>query len=227
MDIIKIAEHDVSADIEALALISNDIIGCVKRHRTILGERSGLLDKFILGVLKLLNNSGAFDYTSGAFDDINSELRGLCVAVRDGKNYSKHPFYPFLKAFINDNPCPAPEIYVDYYCAAVSLQYSEYALNKYIEKRKQSLTAILEEAQITELAAELEKFIPSSDLEELCSLMFKRLVITPASNVFLQSAADQLILSYLLEDNTSRYVFQHLLDSACVSNKYKRPSLKS
>lgn len=216
MDITKIAEHDGSADIDKLMSVSNDIIACIKKLRSLLGDKNKLLDKFIFGVLSALNQTAASDFTSGTFDNINGELRRLCTDIRGGMEHPEHPFYKTLKAYIDANPCPVSDIYVDYYCAAVSLDYAKFALDGYIEQRRESTAAVLEEERIAELATELERFIPPSALEELCGLIYKRLIIIPSANVFLQSIADQFILSCLLEDKpSSRYVFQYLLDAAC------------
>lgn len=212
MKLFDLARYGGTSDPEALNALSNDLMRCMKDINLVLGEKKPLLIQYIYSVLTALNHVNNSSVIAEASEDAVSDLRSLCSSVRDGSG-SDHPFYPALQQYINNHPCPAESVYVDYYSAAISQEYAAFLLNRHVENSEAAISELLTGQETAAIENELEKLVGPAKLEELRVLIYRRLIVVPSSRLLLQHIADQLIFNLITQDNESgRYVFQMMFE---------------
>lgn len=212
MDITKIVSAGGMVNIQELLGTHKKLMRTINNIRMTLGKQSDLLDNYILGVLTAINKISVLDAVDEGFQEASMELRELCAGIRDGaENVVLHPFYPMLKEYMDKHPCPNVGIYVDYYCAGVSIEYAEFALNRYLENRKMQLQEKMKEAQVDILKGRLMELVDHAVLVRLCDLLCQRFFVSSPSKVFIQCMADQYVLNCLTQNGNSRHVLQYIL----------------
>lgn len=214
MDLEKIMSAGGMVDVKHHMDVRKDIIVTAKKIRAELGNKMSILDDFMLALFGALSKLSVLDAVEEGFQDATRELRDLIIGIRkESKEVESHPFYAFMTDAIKKNPCPAEEIYTDYYFARHSLEYAEFALQRYVDNRKAVVSAALQEANIDALEVRLTELVDPDEIYRLTELIITRFLIASPSKIFLQCLTDQCILSDLYHDKNTRYVFQHMIDA--------------
>lgn len=203
-----------SVEVEEHIKLRRETLLTVKKMRGKLGVRGDLVDEYILAMFKALSKISVLDAVDEGYQDAATELRDLVIGIhKDHVSVISHPFYNTAKEYISLYPCPSDDIYTDFYCSCLNLEYTDFALKRYMDNRETVVSEALNEANIEEVKARMNEVADPKDLEQLCDLICRHFIIAFPAKIFIQCMTDQRVLCDLQQDNKSRYVFQHMIDA--------------
>jgi len=208
-------------DFVEIALSGAELLRLVRTWRERLGEKCGVLDNYLAGVLKAVSDTtNTFDTGQEGFEEALRPLRGMLRQIKEGKEEDarQHPFYPQVKAYMDAHPFPHDDLYYSTYCVGLFGEYLAFMVNEYVDGCNEKFKERLEEHGVLQLREALLSSaagITADELKYLHNLISRVLFWTAPSNVFMQGMADQLMVSLISRDeNSGRFVFQRLIDGA-------------
>lgn len=214
MELEKIMTAGGHISMEDQAIYYKELNSILKIIHKELGDKSGLLDDYISAMLKAFQSISVMDAVEDGFQDATAEIRELIMGVRDNNNgITSHPFYSIVSSYISEHPCPSEKLYVDYYCGRLFIEFTDFSLNRFLDKRAAFIRSAMEAAHIDEIKAQIAELIDPDLLSKFYELICKRYLIASPSKMFLQCMTDQHVLNCLAQDNDSRYVFQHIIEN--------------
>ena len=208
----------INLDFGEIALSGKELLGMVREWREMLGEKCGVLDNYLAGVLNAMSDTtDASEAANEGFDAL-SALRVILRNMKEGKEAEaqSHPFYPQIKAYMDAHPFPQDSLYYDTYSLALFPEYLTFSVNGYLERCNDTFQEKLKKYHVPQnrealLSAGAD--ITEEALDYLNNLIARVLAWVTPSSVFMQGMADQLILSLITQDKKSgAYVFRRLLD---------------
>jgi len=194
----------------------------LQKIRSDLGAKKHLLDDFLYGMLVAFNKISVIDAVDEGFQDATAEFRNLVIGIRDGDDsLSGHPFYPTLWDYIIKNPCPDERVYVDYYCASLFVEFTDFALTRYLRNRETHIKAEMDAANIDALKAGIAEVVDIATLDKLYDLIYKRYIIASPAKIFVQCMNDQHLLCNLFKAGDSQFVYQYILDEKFTNRSFQ------
>ena len=222
--------HDVTGDLGKLNLdfvemaqSGEELLKMVREWRERLGDKCGVLDSYLAGVLKAMTDTtNALDSGEKGFDEALSGLRSILRHIKEGKDgeLRQHPFYPKVRAYMDAHPITQDALYYETYCTALFPQFLTFSVEEFREKCNADFNTSLEEYNIPQLRKTLLSSgtsITEEGLNYLHNLISRVFVFIAPSSVFMQGMADHIILSLISQDKKSgRYAFNLLIDGTVV-----------
>lgn len=215
----SIGEYGQVIDCAEAARLGEEILRLVRCWRERLGTKRYLLDDYLRGILKALTETtSAYDTADEGFNEALSDLRGICRAIREGREDEarEHPFYPTLAAYLAAHDIPKDSLHNESCCAGLFAEFSEFAAHRFIDECDTRFREALEREEYEkrrEALLNAEAGISMQDVDRLYYLIMRLFIRLSPASVFIQGMIDQVTMSLILRDiKSGDYVFQRLLD---------------
>lgn len=190
----------ISNRIEYLQMIDDEFRYCVARlHRQLLSaQQEQRLDRYLLAFFQTIDKqSAAFTQRFGV-EASSGALRGMLrLTLNDPTYQSEHPFFPVVRRYLDADPCPVGQDAVSYYFLKLSKPFAEYLLNSYSRELEKRNKESGNDGAFEAAESELRGCLPSSDFQELESVLAKRFLLDSPANVLLQVLAEECAACYL------------------------------
>lgn len=201
---------------EAVAEATTEFFKLAKEIRSILGGQGYLLNNYLSMVFESANNKLAHDAANEGFE-VFCDLFGICTAIQGEhcRDMTKHPFYETAKKYIENHPLEFQENSTvrDLYCVALSNDFINSAVKKFIENEKQELNSVFESIQLQEYYSKIAYLAGEEKIGRLAELLKNRFLIAKPVNIFLQAITNQFLYCLNHRDKeTSKQIFQLILD---------------
>ena len=126
----------INLDFDEIALSGQELLQMVSEWRARLGMKCGVLDNYLAGVLNaMIDTNDARNAAEEGFDEAVSELRRILRHIKEGKigEAQKHPFYPTVKAYMDNHPHDRDFFYYDIYCLGLFPKYLAFSVQRFLE----------------------------------------------------------------------------------------------
>lgn len=186
--------------IQELQLSDEEFRFCISRLRKDLKgtNQEKTLDAYLLAFFSILNSHCVSNTEGYAFATECGSFRSMIREICNNPDYaSEHPLFPTVKSFIEKNPYPHEEGYVQYYFSRLSVPFADYALRSYEKECLERIADLGEEGDLQTAEAALVKCISPSDFEELQTVLARRFFQTAPAGILMQVLAEECAMAYL------------------------------
>jgi len=206
----------MNLDFDEMKQAGRDLLQLVREWRERLCINCGVLDDYLAGILAAMTETSDIRATAEAgFENALSELRRVLQHIKRGNEFEaqKHPFYPQIREYMDNNPLPQDVLYYEAHCVGLFPEYLFFATRNHMASCETKFQAALEEHNIPQLREDLLILgITADELEHLHTLISWLFVLVTPSVAFMQGMVDQIMMSLLCCDENGRRLFQRLVD---------------